>query len=496
MTRACVIGAGIGGLALAIRLQSSGVETTLVEARDKPGGQAYGWEREGFRFDGGPASIGDSAGLADLWHLSGHDIAEDIELLPVDPVRRLAWIDGTTLDITADTAALRRDIARIAPEDAAGYEEFLRWSGNALQEGTARLLAAPPRDLSSLARALPVLLRYQAWRSAYGTVSRFFKSEKLREAFTVQALIGGANPLTASLYHALGHKFELDRGKWWPKGGMQALAGAMSRQFVRQGGTLLLHDPVLHIHTLGDRANEVECISGWRQRFDSVASSADAVHSYRDLLAGTLRGGEMGRRLMRQSFSPSCFAVYFGLEGSWPGIPHETVLFGPRYEGLLDDIFDHGVLPRDMLIFLHHPSVTDPSLAPPGKSTFRALIPVANQGKLPIDWDQAGPLIEQRILDEIGRRLIPDLDDRMVTSFHYAPRDFSLDLNAWAGSANGLQGGLARSLLRLRPTRDPAIRNFYLAGGGGRPGGGISGAIAGAKVAARLMLDDLRQVRT
>ena len=496
MSRACVIGAGIGGLALAIRLQSSGVETTLVEARDRPGGQAYGWEREGFSFDGGPARIGDPAGLEDLWHLSGHDMSEDIELLPVEPYRRLAWIDGTTLDITADTAALRREIARIAPDDAAGYEEFLRWSANALREGTARLLASPLDDLASLARAAPVLIRYQAWRSAYGTVSRFVKSEKLREALTVQALMTGANPLTASVYHALGHKFELDRGVWWPKGGMHRLAEAMARQFERVGGTLLLSDPVLHVHTLGDRASEVECVSGWRQRFDLVASNADAVHSYRDLLSGSLRGGEMARRLMRQSFTPSCFAVYFGLEGTWPGIPHETVLFGPRYEGLLDDIFDHGVLPRDMLIFLHHPSVTDPSLAPPGKSTFRALIQVANLGKLPIDWDQAGALIEQRILAEVGRRLIPDLDDRLVTSFHYAPRDFALDLNAWSGSAYGLEGGLARGLLRRLPGRDATIRNFYLAGAGSQPGGGIPGAIASAKAAAKTMLSDLRGIQT
>ena len=495
MTRACVIGAGIGGLALAIRLQSSGVETTLIEARDRPGGQVCGWQREGFSFDCGPARIGDPAGLTDLWQLSGHDMADDIELLPVERFRRLAWIDGTTLDLSGDADALRREIARIAPEDVAGYEEFLRWSANALQEGTARLLASPPRDLSSLARAIPVFLRYQAWRSAYGTVSRFVKSEKLREAFTVQALMTGANPLTASVYHALGHKFELDRGAWWPKGGMNGLARAMARQFERVGGTLLLHNPVLHIHTLGDRASEVECVSGWRQRFDAVASSADAVHAYRDLLADNMRGREMARRLMRQHSSPSCFTVYFGLEGSWPGIPHETVLFGPRYEGLLDDIFDHGVLPRDMLIFLLHPSVTDPSLAPPGKSTFRALIPVANQSKLPIDWDQAGPLIEKRILDEVGRRLIPDLGDRIVTSFHYAPRDFALDLNAWAGSAYGLQGGLARSLSWRLPGRDAKIRNFYLAGAGTQPGGGIPGAIAGAKAVARSMLTDLRDGR-
>ncbi|MCP5403511.1 MAG: phytoene desaturase [Novosphingobium sp.] len=492
MSRACVIGAGFGGLALAIRLQSSGVDTTLVEARDKPGGRAYYWERDGFTFDAGPTVITDPACLAELWQASGRDMAEDIELMPVTPFYRLNWRDGTNFDYSNEEAALRREILKIAPEDLAGYDEFLEYSAAVYQEGYVRLGHVPFLDFASMIKAAPALARHQAWRSVYSMVSSFMKNEKLREAFSFHTLLVGGNPMTTSAIYALIHKLEKDGGVWWAKGGTNRLIAAMAGHFERLGGTIRLHDPVVKIHTIGDRASEVETASGWQERFDAVASNADIMHSYRDLLGESPRGPAMAQKLAKKRFSPSLFVVHFGLEGSWPGIPHHMILFGPRYEGLLQDIYEHGVLPQDFSIYLHHPTVTDPTMAPPGKSTFYALVPVANMGKLPIDWEQVGPLLEQRILDEVGRRLIPDIHDRIVTKFHYAPRDFALDLNAYHGSAFSLEPILTQSAWFRGHNRDDKIHNFYLVGAGTHPGAGIPGVVGSAKATAKLMLEDLR----
>jgi len=489
--RACVIGAGFGGLALAIRLQASGVETVLVEARDQPGGLAHYWKREGFTFDAGPTAIVDPASLRELWQLSGHDMAGDVELLPVMPFYRLNWPDGTNFDYSNDEATLRREIARLAPEDLAGYEDFLRYCAGACQEAYRKLGHEPLLDLRSLAKAAPALARLQAWRSVRGMVSSYVKHPKLREALSFQTLLVGGNPATTSAVYALIHMLEKDGGVWWPEGGMNRLVAAMASHFQRLGGTLRLADPTIRVHTLGDRVNEVECASGWRERFDTVASNADIMHTYRRLLSDTPRGSQMARKLAGKRFSPSLFVVHFGLEGSWPGIPHHMVLFGPRYEEWLADIYQHGVLPQDMIIFLHHPTVTDPSVAPHGKSTFQAVVPVAHLGKLPIDWNEAGPLLERRVLDEVGRRLVPDIHDRIVTSFHYAPDDFEADLSTYHGSAFGLEPVFTQ-VAHFRPgNRDEKLRNFYLVGAGTHPGAGVPGVLAGAKVTARLMLEDL-----
>jgi len=244
-------------------------------------------------------------------------------------------------------------------------------------------------------------------------------------------------------------------------------------------------------YALGKQATEVETHSGWRERFDAVASNADIMHSYKDLLSGSKRGADYSRSLSRKSFSPSLFVVHFGIEGSWPGIPHHMILFGPRYKGLLDDIYDHGVLPQDFSIYLHHPTVTDPSMAPEGMSTFYALVPVAHMGKLAVDWEEMGPLLEKRILDELERRLIPDIHSRIVTKFHYAPRDFAMDLNAHMGSAFSLEPVLTQSAWFRGHNRDDVIDNFYLVGAGTHPGAGIPGVVGSAKATAGLMIEDL-----
>ena len=490
--RACVIGAGLGGLALAIRLQSAGIATVVVEARDKAGGRAYVWEREGFTFDAGPTVITDPACLRELWALSGRAMADDVELMPVTPFYRLSWPDGTSFDYSNDEAALAREIARVAPGDLTGYQDFLEYSAGVYREGYVKLGAVPFLDFASMIKAAPALARYQAWRSVYSVVSGYVKSEQLREALSFHSLLVGGNPFTTSAIYALIHKLEKDGGVWWARGGTNRLVAGMVALFERLGGTVRLGDPVVQVHTVGNRASEVETRSGWRERFDAIASNADIVHSYRELLSGSRRGAEMTRSLVKKRFSPSLFVVHYGIEGTWPGIPHHSVLFGPRYKGLLEDIYEHGVLPRDMSIYLHHPTVTDPSVAPAGKSTFYALVPVAHLGKLPVDWEALGPVLEKRVLDEVSRRLIPDLADRVVTKFHYAPRDFALDLNAHLGSAFSLEPILTQSAWFRGHNRDDKIGNFYLVGAGTHPGAGIPGVVGSAKATAKLMLEDLK----
>ncbi len=403
MKKVAVIGAGFGGLALAIRLQSAGIQTTVIEARDKPGGRAYYWERDGFTFDAGPTVVTDPPCLKELWALSGHDISEDVELVPVKPFYRLNWADGTNFDYTNDEAVLNAEIAKLSPRDVAGYAEFLKFSAGVFEEGYVKLGSVPFLDFASMIKSAPPLIRYQAWRSVYSIVSSYIENEKLREAFSFHSLLVGGNPMTASAMYALIHKLEKDGGVWWARGGTNKLIAGMVKHFERLGGTVRLGDPVVHIHSLGDRVTAVETKSGWRESVDAVASNGDIVHSYADLMPDNGHAQRRAKSLKKKKFSPSLFVVHFGVEGTWPGIAHHMILFGPRYKGLLDDIYKHGVLPEDFSIYLHHPSVSDPSMAPPGMSTFYALVPVANMGKLPIDWDEIGPQFEKRVLDEVGR---------------------------------------------------------------------------------------------
>jgi len=488
---AVIIGAGFGGLALAIRLQSAGVATTVLEARDRPGGRAYVWHKGGHVFDAGPTVITDPECLAQLWRLSGHDMAQDVTLLPVMPFYRLNWADGTSFDYSNDEAALRTEIAKLDPGDVAGYDKFLDYAAGVYREGYEKLGHVAFLDFKSMIRAAPALAQYQAWRSVYSMVSSFVRNPKLREALSFHSLLVGGNPMTTSAIYALIHKLEKDGGVWFAKGGTNALVSGMVRHFERLGGTLRLGDPVARIDTLGDRATAVETVSGHRVEADAIASNGDLMHSYGTLLAGHRRGRAQAEKLARKRWSPSLFVLHFGIKGAWPGIPHHMILFGPRYKGLLTDIYDHGVLPEDFSLYLHHPTVTDPSMAPEGHSTFYALAPVPHLGKLPVDWDQVGPVLAERILDEIERRLIPDIRSRITVQFHYTPQDFSHDLGAFHGSAFSLEPLLTQSAWFRAHNRDDVIPNLYFVGAGTHPGAGIPGVVGSARATADLMLKDL-----
>lgn len=488
---ACVIGAGLGGLATAIRLQASGVRVTLVEARAEPGGCLRSWNRAGFTFEEGPSLLADAAPLRELWSLTGEDPGQAIELVEVTPACRFAWSDGAQFDAGSGETEQTRQLARLAPGDIAGFEDFRNWCAAARFDGWQRLAETPLDSPAAAARALPALIRNQGWRSAWSLVSHFVKDRHLREALAWPVLQAGANPLSASALHLLGQPLPGGGGGWWPLGGMARLAQVLAARLEQLGGTIRLHDPVVRLHAVGNRISQVECQSGWRGHFDAVASNADAYHTYRDLLKELPRGPQVAGKLARRRYSPSAFSVHFALEGTWPGIPHHSVLLGPRYGELIADLFDHGVLPQDFMLSLHHPSVTDPAMAPPGKSTFRATIPVAHLGKLPIDWETVAPLIEKRILDEVGRRLIPDIHDRVVTSLATTPRDLALDLNYHLGSAWSLEASTWQSGPLRLAHKDPKLANLFLVGAATHPGAGVAGVLAGAKATAGQMLKEL-----
>jgi phytoene desaturase len=489
---AIIVGSGFGGLALAIRLQSAGIATTVLEGRDQPGGRAYHWKREGFTFDAGPTVITDPPCLQQLWELTGADMAQDVELMPVQPFYRLNWPDGSQLDYTNVEETLRAGIAAFNPADVAGYDRFLDYSAGVHEEGYIKLGAVPFLDFASMLRAAPALARYQAWRSVYSMVSSYIEDERLRQAFSFHTLLVGGNPMKTSSIYALIHKLEKDGGVWFARGGTNQLIAGMVRHFERLGGVLRLNDPVTEIVTRGDHVTGVVTKSGWTADVDAVATNADIMHSYRDLLGKSARGKRAAKSLARKTFSPSLFVLHFGLKGDFPHIAHHTIIFGPRYRELLADIYDHGVLPDDFSLYLHHPTITDPGMSPPGHASFYVLAPVAHMGKLPIDWEKMGPQFAKRILDVVGDRMnIPDIHDKVVVQFHYTPADFGTDLNAHLGSAFSLEPLLTQSAWFRTHNRDDVIDNLYFVGAGTHPGAGIPGVVGSAKATAGLMIADL-----
>jgi phytoene desaturase len=489
--RVVVIGAGFGGLALAIRLQSAGVRTILLEQRDRPGGRAYVYEQDGFRFDAGPTVVTAPNAIEELFALSGRAIGDYVEMLPVDPFYRLVWPDGVSLEYNADADAVSAAIARISPADVAGYRRFLAFSEEVFREGYLKLGTVPFQDIWSMVRVAPQLIRLKSHRSVHSVVADFMRDPHLRQAFSFHSLLIGGNPFHVPSIYALIHALERRWGVFFPRGGTGALVAALARLFQDLGGEIRLNCPVESIQTGHGVVTGVTLSGGNSLMADAVASNADVVHTYARLLAGTDRGRAMAARLNRGRYSSSLFVVHFGLKRQYPGLAHHTVLFGPRYRELLADIFERGVLAEDFSLYLHNPTASDTSLAPPGHAGFYALAPVPNLGKAPIDWTTMGPIYRDRILNALETQLMPGLRANLVTSRIFTPADFRSELNAHLGSAFSLEPVLTQSAWFRVHNRDDHIRNLYFVGAGTHPGAGIPGVVGSAKATAGLMLADM-----
>ena len=488
---AVVIGAGFGGLALAIRLQSAGIHTTLLEKRDQPGGRAYVYRDQGFTFDAGPTVITDPSAIEELFALSGRRLADYVEMLPVAPFYRLCWEDGSQFDYANDQGELDRQIHAMNPGDVAGYQRFLAYSQAVFKEGYLKLGAVPFLNFRDMLQAGPQLARLQAWRSVYSMVSRFIENDKLRQAFSFHSLLVGGNPFATSSIYTLIHALERQWGVWFPKGGTGALVQGMVKLFEDLGGKMELNADVAAIEVSEGRAKAVTSADGRRWDADCVASNADVVHTYTDLLANHPRGRQEGKRLKGKRFSNSLFVIHFGLKRPQPQLQHHTVCFGPRYRGLIEEIFGGQALADDFSLYLHAPCVTDPSLAPPGCSSHYVLSPVPHLGNAPIDWAVEGPRYRDRIFEYLEKHYMPGLREDLVTSRIFTPHDFRDELNAHLGSAFSLEPVLQQSAWFRPHNRDAQLHNVYLVGAGTHPGAGVPGVIGSAKATAGLMLEDL-----
>ncbi|QXG28194.1 phytoene desaturase [Pseudomonas viridiflava] len=486
---AVVIGAGFGGLALAIRLQAAGVQTTLLEKRDKPGGRAYVYKDEGFTFDAGPTVITDPSAIEELFTAAGKSIKDYVDLLPVSPFYRLCWEDGTQFDYANDQASLDRQIGALNPRDVAGYQRFQAYSKAVFNEGYLKLGAVPFLSFRDMIQAGPQLARLQAWRSVYSKVSEFIEDEKLRQAFSFHSLLVGGNPFATSSIYTLIHALERQWGVWFPKGGTGALVQGMVKLFEDIGGRIELNAEVASIEVSGARATGVRLRDGRVLNADCVASNADVVHTYANLLAQYPRGVKEGARLKRKRFSNSLFVIHFGLKRPQPQLQHHTVCFGPRYRELIQEIFKGDALAEDFSLYLHAPCITDPSLAPPGCSSHYVLSPVPHLGNAPIDWEIEGPRYRDRIFEYLEKYYMPGLREDLVTSRIFTPNDFRDELNAYLGSAFSLEPVLQQSAWFRPHNRDANLANVYLVGAGTHPGAGVPGVIGSAKATAGLMLE-------
>jgi phytoene desaturase len=483
---AVVIGAGFGGLAAAIRLGARGYRVTVLEKLDAPGGRASVFRQDGFTFDAGPTILTAPFLLEELWRLCGRDMADDVTLTPISPFYRIRFHDGSIFNCTGDPNAMRQEVARLSPGDVEGYERFMRLSEITCRIGFEQLGDVPFGSIADMARVTPDLIRLGGYRSVYALVSKFIKDKRLRIVFSFHPLLIGGNPFTASAIYTLIPYLERRWGVHFAQGGTGQVVRGLANLIERQGGTIRARAEVSQILVAGKRATGVRLVSGEMIAADIVVSNADSAWTYRKLLPAEARRRWTDRKLEQARYSMGLFLWYFGTSRRYDDVAHHTIVLGPRYRELLRDIFKRKVLAEDFSLYLHRPTATDASLAPPGCDAFYVLSPVPNLGG-DTDWRTAAEPYRRAIAAHLSATVLPDLEQHVVSSRTMTPLDFQDRLCAWQGAAFGLEPVLLQSAWFRPHNRSEDIDGLYLVGAGTHPGAGVPGVLSSAKVLDRVV---------
>lgn len=479
--QALVIGSGFGGLAAAVRLGARGYRVTVLEKLDAPGGRAYVHRQDGFTFDAGPTVITAPFLFEELWALCGRQLADDVDLRPVAPFYRVRFDDGTVFDYSGDAAAMRAEVAKLAPGDVAGYERFLAASEAIYKVGFEQLGHVSFERWTDMAKVLPDLLKLEGYRTVYGLACKHVKDEKLRVVLTFQSLLVGGNPFSTTSVYCLIAFLERRFGVHFAMGGTGALVRGLVGLIEGQGGRVLCGQGVEEIVVENGAACGVRLQTGQRLDADVVVSNADSAWTYKHLLPARYRRRWTDKRIAKARYSMSLFVWYFGTRRQYPDVAHHTISLGPRYEGLLDDIFTKKHLADDFSLYLHRPTATDPSLAPPGCDTFYVLAPVPHLDA-GVDWQARAEPYRAAIARRLSETLLPGLEQEVVSSLMLTPQDFQDRLSSYKGAAFALEPVLTQSAWFRPHNRSEEVERLYLVGAGTHPGAGLPGVLSSARV--------------
>ncbi len=485
-SHAVVIGSGFGGLAAAVRLRMMGYRVTVLEALDQPGGRARVFRRDGFTFDAGPTVITAPYLLEELFTLAGRSLDDYVTLVPVDPFYRVLFDDGSHFDYVGDEQRLIENIRAISPRDVDGYRRLAAHAERIFDVGYTQLADQPFGKAVDMLRVIPAMMRLESYRTVYGLVARYIRDDRLRRVFTFEPLLVGGNPFATTSIYLLVHWLERKWGVHFAMGGTTSLIAALVSLLDELDVDLRLDSPVEAIEVRQGRARSVRIGSGERIDCDIVVSNADPTQVYSTLIAPKHLSRNSRRSVARVRQSMSLFVAYFGASRQYPEIAHHTIVMGSRYRGLLDDVFKRRVLADDFSLYLHAPTRTDPSLAPPGHEGFYVLSPVPNNLS-GIDWKREAEPYFARIVAGLEARLLPGLSDELVSPSFMTPHDFEHTLRSAHGSAFGPEPILSQSAYFRYHNRSPDVEGLYFVGAGTHPGGGVPGVLCSAKILERVV---------
>lgn len=483
-----VIGSGFGGLGASSRLLSQGHNVTIFEKRDKPGGRAYVYEMDGFKFDGGPTVITAPFMFDDIFEAAGKKREDYVEFVPCNPFYRIFDHNDGQFDYNDDHEFTIKEIKKRSPKDADGYEKFLKTTKAIFEKGFVELADKPFLKFTDMLKVAPDLIKLQSYKSVYSYVSQFIEDDFLRRCFSFHPLLVGGNPFDTTSIYAMIHYLEREWGVHYAMGGTGALVEALCKLIEEQGGNIHLNSEIEEILIENGKAEGIRLKNGDIHMADVVVSNADVAFTYKNLINPKYRKKYNDRKIERTKYSMSLFVIYFGTKKRYldSGLAHHNIILGERYDGLLKDIFHKKNLADDFSLYLHMPTITDPSMAPEGHEAFYVLSPVPHLDS-GTDWTKMTPKYRDTIMNFLEKNYLPNLQENIIAEHTIDPLHFQNTLNSYKGSAFSVEPILTQSAWFRPHNKSEDVDELYFVGAGTHPGAGLPGVLSSAKIAEDLI---------
>ncbi|MEJ7632672.1 MAG: phytoene desaturase family protein [Rubrobacteraceae bacterium] len=483
--RVAVVGAGMGGLAAAIRLSAQGFEVEVFEKNGQAGGRMGRLEADGFTFDTGPSLLLMTDTYRELFRFAGRDLDDYANLIPLDGQYRVTFGDGDALTIRRTLPEMIRELERIEPGVTPRFYRFLEDACLKYRLGRSEFVERDfegARDFFGL-RNLRLLLKTKALGNYYRSVSRFFDSDKLRQAFSLQTMYLGLSPFEAPAVYSLLPYTELaEDGLWFPEGGMYALIQAMEKVAEELGVKVHLNSPVEEVVVQKGQARGVR-VNGEEVAADAVLVGADLPYAYRELLPDAANG-DFGWRRKREKleYTASAFMLYLGIDRKLDGMLHHNFYLSPKYRENFEQIFRDHALPDDPSFYAVAPSRTEPSMAPDGMESLFVLVPVPHLGPN-VDWERDGPAFKEKVYELLERRCGVSRESVVYEKVR-TPLDWRDEYNLEEGAAFGIGHGILQVGYFRPPMVSRSVGGLYFVGASTRPGTGVPLVTIGARLVA------------
>ena len=481
-----VIGSGFGGIAAALRMKAKGYAVTLIEKHPDLGGRARVFKKEGFTFDAGPTVITAPNLLEELFALFNKNISDYVKIIPLKLWYRFVFDDKSSFDYSGDEELMKKEIEKYAIDDFVGYQKLVKLTEKIFDKGFTELSSKPFNNISFMLKQVPALLKLKSYKSVYELISTYISDNKLRKIFSMHPLLVGGNPFTTTSIYTLILFLEKKWGIHYSLGGTGNLVKAFEKLMKEEKIEIIKNSTVTELTNLNNQIVSVTVNNKDVLKADYIICNSDPPNVYKNLIKPNNYGFLFNKKIERMNYSMGLFVYYFGSKKQYNDVAHHTICFGKSYKDHLNKIFEKKELSEDISYYLHRPTATDPSMAPPGQDCFYVLVPVPNNLSN-INWHKEGEKFKHLIINKMSEQILPNLRENITADFYVTPDYFENDLSTLHGSGFSIQPKFTQSAYFRFHNKSEIFNNLYFVGAGTHPGAGIPGVISSAKVLDELL---------